>query len=127
MRSEVRDETTRELEQETESLALGEARSHADRCGAPLCWGTPGGLSERYIWLPDEPICTLARVNEPGVARVMRRVARLAKVRPRPEPGEPSYPGLADTFFTLADLRVIRRVDRRIRGRDPDRDSREIA
>ncbi len=96
---------------------------HSDRCGAPLCWGSPDGLATEYVWYPDEPICTVARMNEPGVARRMRRIAKVAKLAPRPEPDEPGYPGLADSYFTLEDLRSMRRVDRRIVGRNPDRES----
>ncbi|HYS73867.1 MAG TPA: hypothetical protein VEO96_07805 [Thermoplasmata archaeon] len=59
-------------------------------------------------------------MNEPGVARRMRRIAKIALSAKRPEPHEPGYPGLVDTYFTLEDLRSMRRIDRRIIGRNPD-------
>lgn len=102
--------------------------SHISRCGSPLCWGRPHPVRARDpfpdvvgdVWYPAEEICSAARVNEPGVGRRMRRITRVAKVSARPEPDEPGYPGLVDTYFTLADLRSLKRVDRRIRGRNPD-------
>ncbi len=97
---------------------------HANRCGAPLCWGTPDGLLPSYFWYPDEPICAAASRTEPLVARRMRRIAKVARTAPRPEPDEPGYPGLMDSYFTLEDLRSMRRVDRRIVGRNPDREGR---
>jgi hypothetical protein len=72
------------------------------------------------LWFPDEPICTELRVNEPGVARRMRRIAKIAKLIPRPEPDEPGYPSLIDSYFTLEDLRSFKRIDRRILGRNAD-------
>ncbi len=110
MRLEPRDETTSERARERHRL----------HCGSPVCACDPESM-RHCIWLPDEPICSMLRVNEPGVARRMRHIARVAKVAQRPEPDEPGYPGLMDSYFTLDDLRSMRRVDRRMVGRNPDR------
>ncbi len=109
-------------------LAVTGGGSHAARCESPLCWGDPHPVRagdsfpdvSGVLWYPDEEICSAARVNEPGLARVMRRIARLAKAARRPESEERDYPSLVDTYFTLADLRSFKRVDRRVRGRNPD-------
>ncbi len=109
MRLEARDVTTFEPDEERHRL----------RCGSPICAYDAESI-RHCIWFPDEPICSELRVNEPGVARRMRRIAKVARTAVRPEPDEPGYPGLVDSFFTLADLRSLKRIDRRIRGRNPD-------
>lgn len=89
-----------------------------DGCSAPWCIG-----GEMAIWYPDEPICgAWAKLPENrGIARKMRRVRKLSAQSPRPEPGMPDYPGIADRYFTRADFERIRAIRRGFRGgHDPD-------
>ena len=98
---------------------------HAMRCEAPVCFGVSNWrVAPWSMWYPHEPICGL-RTNERDVRRVRRNQRRIVQAN-RNDPPNPEFDATYSgtdrdwLYFTSEDLLRLKRIDRRIRGENPD-------
>jgi len=85
---------------------------HLNSCSAPLCPLDAESL-RRGVWYPDEEICHARRFGKLHWIKIQRRIAKVHAKHG------------VEGFFTYRKLNSIRRVDRRIKGLNPDHPPRK--